>query len=352
MNKTSRPLMPWKTLAFIALLCVTLGPALHAAQYDISILTAPDDNASNEAQKITSNGLVFTVDYGARSWAIWNPNTGLNEIPFSDDSIVLRGINSSGKAVGQRNYDTAIMIDPNGQIHDLPSLTGPTGAWANAINDTGLIVGYSSYNAVLWQADGTPIALAGTLSAYAVARAISENGLVMYTQDEVIGGALRNRSSYIWKPDGSTQQLALLPGSEGISSGGRAINNSGQVVGTSAGHAILWNPDGSIAADLGNGAAFDINNLGQIVGTLDGHAVMWEADGSIVDLPLPSADAWAEAVSINDDGQIAGTAFYDAPGIYHTTAVLWQPVPEPSSIIVLFCGIGALAGHVARRRTN
>lgn len=357
--RDKRLLSKQQAVLFLAslVMAISLVQVAYAGSYNVLSLGILDgDNASN-AISITGSGKVLCgtsrdSSYGFAVWSsstglnrIWSSVSGLNEEPLPNNSVVLRGINSAGNAAGWYNEDTAIVMDSEGQIHDLASLTGPTGAWASAINDDGLVVGSSSYNAVLWQADGTPTALAGTLEAPAVAKAISDNGFVLYTQSTGLG----SQKSYIWKPGGITQQLEQPSGTEGISNGGRAINNLGQVVGTLGGHAILWNPDGSIATDLGVGAAFDINNLGQIVGTLDGRVVVWDSNFNATDLPAPDGWSAVSAVSINDSGQIAGTIFDQATNTY-STAVLWQPVPEPSSLLALIGGLGYLGAFLKRRR--
>lgn len=84
-------------------------------------------------------------------------------------------------------------------------------------------------------------------------------------------------------------------------------------VGELGGRAVLWNPDGSIAADL----------------------------GALAGVNAPSA-----AYGINDSGQIVGAAAYDE--YQNMEAVLWEPVPEPSSVLTLVGGMGCLT--VALRR--
>lgn len=335
------------TVLLTALLCTVLPQISGAQAYAMFSLETLDGYTYSQALQITGNGLVLTWNSGSLplpdSWGIWNPDMGLNKVTLPDDTVVLRTINSSGSVFGQCNYNTAITIDPNGQVHELAKLPDYSWTWTAASNDAGLVVGASPHYAVLWQADGTPTAIAGTADSPAEATAISDNGIVIYRQydtREMITG-----SSYIRQPNGVVQELASLSG-PGITEA-LAINNSGQAVGSSAGQAILWNPDGSIAADLGMGVALDINNYGQIVGTLNGRAVMWDRDGSVVELPLPVVSTWAEAVSINDHGQVVGTVFIDAPGVYYSTAVLWEPVPEPASLLALAAG---LAGLVIRKR--
>jgi probable HAF family extracellular repeat protein len=109
------------------------------------------------------------------------------------------------------------------------------------------------------------------------------------------------------------------------------INNAGQIVGYSnnatGGHAILWN--GTTQTYLGtlggNSWANSINNAGQIVGvsseTADdaGHATLWNGT-----TPTDLNPFWADssvAVSINDSGQVVGFFRNDS---YPWGAVLWN----------------------------
>jgi hypothetical protein len=56
------------------------------------------------------------------------------------------------------------------------------------------------------------------------------------------------------------------------------------------------------------------------------------------------ADGWwyAYAYSINDAGQIVGESDHHA--------TLWEPVPEPSSILALAAGLAGAGGLALRRR--
>jgi probable HAF family extracellular repeat protein len=104
------------------------------------------------------------------------------------------------------------------------------------------------------------------------------------------------------------------------------INQSGQIVGTSANHAFLW--DHGVMTDLGTlggnqSAAHGINDLGQIVGeasTSSGemHAFLWD-HGVMRDLGI--AGETSSAHGINNSGEIAGAAF--AMNV-RGSAVLWK----------------------------
>jgi probable HAF family extracellular repeat protein len=119
-------------------------------------------------------------------------------------------------------------------------------------------------------------------------------------------------------PSYSIIDLGTLPGF--ASSSASAVNESGQVAGTSTpsgpsgyNHAFFW--QNGVMSDLGtlggnNSVAADINNAGQIVGSAAPagvtfhHAVLWQ-NGVINDLGTLGGDR-SNARAINNGGQIVG----------------------------------------------
>lgn len=104
---------------------------------------------------------------------------------------------------------------------------------------------------------------------------------------------------------------------------GKAINEAGQVVGTSTFQAGLLQVhgfffDGSTTHDIGtlvaggNSYANAINDVGQVAGTAtaaDGkqHAVIYQ-NGGLIDLGLLPGTSYSDATGINDSGLVVGTA--------------------------------------------
>ena len=113
-----------------------------------------------------------------------------------------------------------------------------------------------------------------------------------------------------------------------------------------------------IITDLGalGGAtsyANGINDAGQVVGQSNGHAFLF-INGKLTDLNslIPASSGWNLwiANAINNKGQIIGTGTNPNGA---TRAFLLTPVseaPEPTSLTLLSLGALGLAGHAWRKR--
>ena len=144
---------------------------------------------------------------------------------------------------------------------------------------------------------------------------------------------------FVWTPGGSVQDIGTLGG---VSSVAVAINDVGQVAGTSftagndASHAFLWTPDQGMR-DLGtlggrDSHAYGLNDRGYVVGESltasgDTHAFLWTPGDGMRDLGtlgglLPNSRAYA----VNNVGQVVG-AGYDNNGPFENSAraTFWEP---------------------------
>jgi probable HAF family extracellular repeat protein len=206
------------------------------------------------------------------------------------------------------------------EIHFIPlgDLGGGEGA-ARGINGTNQVVGWSRTasgepRAFLWQ-DGVMADLGIPDS---IARAINERGhIVGYYQ---VSG---NDHGFVWDR-GTLTDLGV----------GRAyaVNDRGDIVGESAGRAVLWieSERNDLALPVGATGCWanGLNNRRQVVGACilsngDRGAFLWDA-GEVRDLGTLGG-SYAEAASINDHGIIVGgSTASTVPGQAYLRAFLWD----------------------------
>ncbi|CAN5900583.1 hypothetical protein BH23PLA1_BH23PLA1_03660 [soil metagenome] len=383
-NSTLRLLLTGLLLSLIA----PFATAEHL--YNITIIpTLPGGdrnfvNDVNNHRQVTGNSR--KAGEGTRLFPyIWTPGESspieiglLPNVPIFGRGF---SINDSGVVVGESgNGPSKAFLWSNGDLIDLGSLPGGSGGVANAINNTGQVVGAASNGQTVraWISDGTPggplIDLGtplGTSNSLARAFDISNSGIV--------AGLARNASDTattptLWIPDGNG---GYTPMSIATPAGGfgefESVNDAGQAVGRfslsvdgqSRTRALFH--DGNEATELGllaseptfvHSRALGINNDELIVGYVaqfdnapgfGGAAVIWQ-DGQIVDLNtlIPHDSGWTlqSAQGVNDHGDIVGFGLFNG----QTRAFLLTPVPEPSAFVLL--GLGALGafGYSERRR--
>jgi probable HAF family extracellular repeat protein len=142
----------------------------------------------------------------------------------------------------------------------------------------------------------------------------------------------------IWGPKpGAIRQLSLLPGDTvgfafGINDNGQAAGMSGTCANTqlpgpaAAAHAVFWDSDGSVL-DLGNlggtsnpavlgegNVALAINNRGEVVGTsslhdnVNHHPFVWTPKTGMEDLGVLDGDNIGAGLAINSQGDIVGAS--------------------------------------------
>ncbi len=291
------------------------------------------------------------------------------------------GVNESGQVVGYTyNSDgsyRAFFWD--GTMHDLGS------GRALGINDSAVVVGTDGYQGFRW--DGVRSAITG-MSALAINNdgwivgfddpsqrpVLLRNGLIellgsiggasgmalaVNNNGQIVGSAetypnVKSNHAFLWA-NGIMRDLGTYAGpqSEAV-----AINDIGAVVGWTNVPPVDPSPnfgrlsfvwDGQMHILEGGQNVQGINDLGWLVGSADGATKAIVMSGSEM-LFLPGLGGRTSAASaISNNGLIAGRAM--APdGTVH--AVIWEPVPEPTSAAVLFIGLAMLRLDARLRRSE
>jgi probable HAF family extracellular repeat protein len=143
---------------------------------------------------------------------------------------------------------------------------------------------------------------------------INDAGQVVWTGHPFINPHLSIPHAFLWS-EGVVTDLVV-----GRPSAAADINERGEVAGNTldGGQVFVWS-NGTLQylPSLGGAAsAIAINNLGQVVGTslttssTIAHAVLWE-DGQVTDLGVLPGDSLSGASAITASGQVAGMSYND-----------------------------------------
>ncbi|MFC8428318.1 hypothetical protein [Streptomyces sp. NPDC057253] len=256
-------------------------------------------------------------------------------LPPGANSSYPAAINDDGVIVGyttvSNNQMSPTRWNPDLSPTTLPLLPGDPMGYVESVSDDGTAAGWSGSHPVRWPPDGTVTPLQPLPGdTWTVLRAMSRTGIAV--GESALGGTYH---AVKWRPDGQAVPLAPLNGD--TLAFALSVNSSGTVAGVSfsdynAYHPVKWNPDGT-PVPLDATSAYStawvvrINDAGTVLareavptgGTRNqSRSVTWGADGTVTDLGPHSI-----ANDINAAGTVVGRQL-GADNIDYT-ATSWSP---------------------------
>ncbi len=309
--------------ALLALFLLTV-PRLAAAQsYTVTDLGDLYPAAINNAGQVVGGDTLWMNGRTVRL-------NGLNATAINNRGQIV-GFRGNGTGSGATEKNVHAFLWQNGKMRDLGTPRMPSQFYARGINDQGQVVGDSYRAPLLWQ--NGRITYFPKLSKDppytqmpSEASGINDNGWIV-GNSSARNGQLQ---AVLWQGRRVTV-LRGLPGCQ--ASRANAINERGQIAGSCdfgwsnerprnrLSHPVLWQNGrprdlGRLRGDTGSMAAA-LNDAGQVVGTssnnaqssLSYRAFLWQS-GRMLNLNalIPSRSAWHldTATGINDRGQIVG----------------------------------------------
>ncbi|MCM2309834.1 MAG: DUF3466 family protein [Steroidobacteraceae bacterium] len=256
---------------------------------------------------------------------------------------VATAINDAGVVVGYSDSAKGLRAyrwESTQGMTELDTLSGSAGqSAALAISDAGLVVGRSSdgergSRALVWTASGVGREMsdgATPTAGHFIATGVNAAGWVVGWSRTEAG-----TQPFIWTETAGLRRLERGTG-EAISGMAHGINATGLIVGARRSadgieRAFVWDPEsglrdlGALEDGLGASVAYAVNGAGTVVGSADvatgRRAVAWYPTMRMRDLgDLEGGEDASVAFGINDAGQIVGRS----SGTLGNSAFLWDP---------------------------
>lgn len=295
--------------------CLFAGPALSAS-YKIVELGALEFYKYSVPRAINASGQVVGESDAVPYWVastshafVWNEAEGMKDIGYFNSYLqysTANDINDSGQVVGFSSFSNS---DYAAFYWD-PRYDGPQHLYAPQVGQSSFATGINSLGK-----------MAGYINDYGINRAVLWEPLVLFQQPTM-------------------QFLGGLPGGDG-SSEAYALNDAGQVVGLSGAatgtRGFLWDAANGMLnlGDLPGGVdysqASDIYDARQVVGMSEAatgwRGFLWDAANGMQDLgDLPGGDDYSYASGINNAGQVVGGSRAATGTRLGRTAFIWDEI--------------------------